>query len=49
MNFDLLKKPWKEVSYLLRNDLTQVLKNLPYKCTLNLDVWLKENDPLDYL
>ena len=56
MDLDLLKKPWKEVSYLLKNDLTQVLKNLPYKGTLNLDqerllkhVWLREIDPLDYL
>ena len=56
MNLNLLKKPWKEVSYLLKNDLTHVLENLPYKGTLNLDqerllkhLWLRENDPLDYL
>ena len=56
MDLDLLKKPWKEVSYLLKNDITHVLKNLPYKGTLNLDqerllkhLWLRENDPLDYL
>ena len=56
MNLNLLKKPWKEVSYLLKNDITQVLENLPYKGTLNLDqerllkhLWLRENDPLDYL
>ena len=56
MDLNLLKRPWKEVSYLLKNDLTHVLKNLPYKGTLNLDqerllkhLWLRENDPLDYL
>ena len=56
MDLNLLKKPWKEVSYLLKNDITQVLENLPYKGTLNLDqerllkhLWLRENDPLDYL
>ena len=55
MDLNLLKRPWKEVSYLL-NDLTHVLKNLPYKGTLNLNqerllkhLWLRENDPLDYL
>ena len=31
MDLDLLKKSWKEVSYLLKNDLTHVLKYLPYK------------------
>ena len=37
-------------------DLTQVLENLPYKGSLNLNqerllkhLWLRENDPLDYL
>ena len=37
-------------------DLTHALKNLPYKGTLNLNqerllkhLWLRENDPLDYL
>ena len=56
MDLNLIKKPWKEVSYLLKNDITQVLENLPYKGTLNLDqerllkhLWLRENDPLDYL
>ena len=56
MDLNSIKKPWKEVSYLLKNDLTHVLKNLPYKGTLNLDqerllkhLWLRENDPLDYL
>ena len=56
MDLNLLKKPWKEVSYLLKNDVSHVLKNLPYKGTLNLDqerllkhLWLRENDPLDYL
>ena len=56
MDLNLLKKPWKEVSYLLKNDISHVLKNLPYKGTLNLDqerllkhLWLRENDPLDYL
>ena len=35
---DLLKRPWKEVSHLLKHDLlTQVLENLPYKGSLNLD------------
>ena len=56
MDLNLFKKPWKEVSYLLKNDISHVLKNLPYKGTLNLDqerllkhLWLRENDPLDYL
>ena len=56
MDLNLLKKPWKEVSYLLKNDISHVLKNLFYKGTLNLDqerllkhLWLRENDPLDYL
>ena len=56
MDLNLLKKLWKEVSYLLKNDISHVLKNLPYKGTLNLDqerllkhLWLRENDPLDYL
>ena len=51
-----LKRSWKEVSYLLKNDISHILKNLPYKGTLNLDqerllkhLWLRENDPLDYL
>ena len=54
MNLNLLKRPWKEVSNLLKNDLTHVLKNLPYKGTLNLDqerllkhLWFRENDPLE--
>ena len=41
---------------LYKMDLTQVLKNLPYKGSLNLNherllkhLWLRENDPLDYL
>ena len=40
----------------MKNDISHVLKNLPYKGTLNLDqerllkhLWLRENDPLDYL
>ena len=56
MDLNLLKKPWKEISYLLKNDLTHVLKNLLCKGSLNLDqerllkhLWLRENDPLDYL
>ena len=57
MDLDLLKSPWKEVSHLLKHDLlTQVLENLPYKGSLNLNqerllkhLWLRENDPLDYL
>ena len=31
MDLNLLKKPWKEVSYLLKNDLTHVLEYLFFR------------------